>query len=86
METLRTELDDYRAQQTTLVEKRTLMENIMAWAGMVGNRLDDVPFEERRDILKLLLDQVVIDSDNNIRFTLYSETTFSLAKSLCRSN
>ena len=29
-----------------------------------------MPFEQRRDILKLLLDQVVIDRDNNVRFTL----------------
>ena len=70
LETLRAELDDYRAQQRTLAEKRILMENIVTWADKVGGHLDDVPFEQRRDILKLLLDQVVIDRDNNIRFTL----------------
>ena len=59
LETLRAELDDYRAQQRTLAEKRILMENIVTWADKVGGRLDDVPFEQRRDILKLLLDQVV---------------------------
>ena len=70
LETLRAELDDYRAEQRALAEKRILMENIVTWADKVGGRLDDVPFEQRRDILKLLLDQVVIDLDNNIRFTL----------------
>ena len=70
LETLRAELDDYRAQQRALAEKRILMENIVTWADKVGGRLDDVPFEQSRDILKLLLDQVVIDRDNNIRFTL----------------
>ena len=35
-----------------------------------SGRLDDVPFEQRRDILKLLLEQVVIDRDSNIRSTL----------------
>ena len=70
LETLRAELDDYRRQQTALAEKRILLENIVAWADKVGSRLDDMPFEQRRDILKLLLDQVVIDRDNNVRFTL----------------
>ncbi len=70
LETLRRELDDYRAQQAALAEKRILMENILAWASKVGDRLDEVPDEQRKDILKLLLDQVVIDGDNNIRFTL----------------
>ena len=53
-------------RQTALAEKRILLENIAAWADKVGGRLDDVPFEHRRDILKLLLDQVVIDRDNNV--------------------
>ena len=53
-------------RQTALAEKRILLENIAAWADKVGGRLDDVPFEQRRDILKLLLDQVVIDRDNNV--------------------
>ena len=53
-----------------LDEKRILLENIVAWADKVGGRLDEVPFEQRRDILKLLLDQVVIDGNNNVRFTL----------------
>ena len=89
LETLRAELDDYRRQQMALDEKRILLENIVAWADKVGGRLDEVPFEQRRDILKLLLDQVVIDGNNNVRFTLgiptegfvsntNSETTFAI--------
>ena len=70
LETLRAELDDYRAQQKGVAEKRILMDNIVAWARKGGGRLDDVPFEQRRDILKLLLDQAVIDRDNNIRLTM----------------
>ena len=59
LETLRAELDYYRAQQSALAEKRVLLENILAWADKVGDRFDDVPFEQRRDVLKMLLDQVV---------------------------
>ena len=65
----------------------------MAWAGKFGGRLDDVPYEQRWDILKLLLDQVVIDRDNNIRLTLgiptedmvsirYPETGFASQRTL----
>ena len=50
LETLRAELDDYRRQQTALDEKRIILENIVDWADKVGNRMDDVPFEQRRDI------------------------------------
>ena len=35
LETLRAELDDYRAQQSALAEKRILLENIVAWAERV---------------------------------------------------
>ena len=59
LETLRAELDDYRAQQSALAEKRILLENILGWADKIGDRLDDVPFEQRRDVLKMPLDQVV---------------------------
>ena len=93
LETLRAELDDYQTQQTALAEKRILLENVVAWADKVGGRLEDVPVEQRRDILKLLLDRVVIDRDNNIRLTMgiptedfvsimNSETTFAVQSPL----
>ena len=42
----------------------------MAWADSIGAQLDNVPFQQHRDILKLLLDQVVNDRHNNICITL----------------
>ena len=69
------------------------MENILTWAGKFGDRLDEVPNEQRKDILKLLVDQVVIDGDNSIRFTLgipaedlvsvkYAESKFTIRYAL----
>ena len=70
LETLQTKLDDYRGQESTTAQKRLLMENIVEWARTVGDGLDNLPEEGRRDLLKLLLEQVVIDKDNNVRLTL----------------
>ena len=70
LETLRARLDEYRSQQTALAEKRILMENIVTWAEKMGDRLDDLSDEGRREVLQLLLDGATIDRDNNVEITL----------------
>ena len=70
LETLRDKLDDYRAQQSMADKKRVLMENLLEWAGKFGEGLDDLSSEERRNVLLLLVDQVLIDRDNNVNITL----------------
>ena len=70
LETLRARLDEYRSQQTALAEKRVLMENIVTWAEMMGDSLDDLSEGGRRKMLELLLDGVTIDRDNNVEITL----------------
>ena len=70
LETLRGRLDEYRSQQTALAEKRNLMENTVIWAEKMGDRLDDLSDEGRREVLELLLDGVSIDRDNNVEITL----------------
>ena len=52
------------------VEKRVLMENIVEWAGKVGDGLDNLSSEERRDVLHLIVDQITVDRDNNVSITL----------------
>ena len=61
LETAREKLDDSRARESMASEKRVLMENLVDWAGKVGERQDDLPSEERRDALWLLVDQAVVD-------------------------
>ena len=70
LEAARARLDDLRARESMASEKRVLLENLVQWAGKFGEGLDDLPDEKRRDVLRLLVDQVVVDSDNNVNITL----------------
>ena len=53
-----------------MVEKGMLLENVAAWSERIGDRLNDLPDEERRELLQSLLDRVTIDRDNNLNLTL----------------
>ena len=70
LENLRAKLDDHRARESAEVERRVLMEYVLEWAEKVGEGLDDLPSGERRDVLQILLDRVMIDRDNNVVITL----------------
>ena len=70
LETAREKLDDLRARESMASEKRGLMENLVQWAGKFGKGLDDLPDEKRRDVLRLLVDQVLVDRNNNVSITL----------------
>ena len=51
-------------------EKRRLMEAVLAWAREVGQGLDELTPEQRKEILQMIVEQVVIDRDNNVDITL----------------
>ena len=70
LETAREKLDDLRAREPMASEKRVLMENLVQWAGKFGKGLDGLPDEKRRDVLRLLVDQVLVDRNNNVSITL----------------
>ncbi len=70
LETLREKLAGYQARETAEMEKRMLGEHVVEWAGRVGDGLDDLPQEKRREALRLLLDEVTIDGENNVNLTL----------------
>ena len=70
LEMLRARLDEYRSQQIALAEKRTLMENILAWAEKMGSRLDDLSDEGRKEVLQLVLEGATIDRDYRVEITL----------------
>ena len=42
----------------------------MEWAGWIGDGLDDLPQEQRREVLRLLLDGATIDKHNQVNLTL----------------
>ncbi len=70
LETARADLDDLHARESGASEKRTMMENLVQWAGEFGGRLDELPDEKRRDVLRLLVDQILVDKDNKVSITL----------------
>ena len=70
LETLRLKLDDYRAREMAEAEKQALGQHIVEWALRVSGSLDDLEDEERRDVLRLLLDGATIDRSNNVELTL----------------
>ena len=70
LESARAKLDDYRAREASEVEKRQLMETILTWARNVGQGIDELTDEQRKEILQMVLEKVVIDRDNNVDITL----------------
>ncbi len=70
LESARVKLDDYRAREASGAEKRRLMETVLSWARNVGQGIDELTDEERKEILQMVVEQVVIDRDNNVDITL----------------
>ena len=70
LEGARAKLDDYRAREASGTEKRRLMETVLSWARNVGQGLDELTDEQRKEILQMVVEQVVIDRDNNVDITL----------------
>ena len=68
LECARAKLDDYRARETSGAEKRRLTEAVFAWAKEVG--LGERTPEQRKEILQLVVEEVVIDGNNNVDVTL----------------
>ena len=85
LETLRARLDDYRDRESAETEKLLIMENLVQWAGEFGEGLDDLPDEKRREVLRLLLDGVTIDGQNNLNLTLAipTEEFVSIGTPIC---
>ena len=87
LETLRLKLDDYRTRELAEAEKRALGEHIVEWAHRIGGKLDDLGDKERREVLRLILDEATIDGSNNVELTLAvpTEDVVSIAGQSSRS-
>ena len=70
LESARAKLDDHRAREASGAEKRRVMEDVLAWAKRVGQDIDELTDEQRKEILQMVVEQVVIDRDNNVDITL----------------
>ena len=82
LEAARATLDELRSRDSLASEKRQLMKNLFRWAEKFGEGLDGLPDERRREVLRLVVDQVTIDGDNNVNITLGipAETLMSFEK------
>ena len=70
LERLRARLDEYRAGESAEADQRVVLEQVEEWARRVGEGLDGLPDEERREVLNLLLDEATIDGQNRVALTL----------------
>ena len=51
-------------------EKLRLMEAVFAWARDVGQGLDELPPKQRKEILQMVVEEVIVDRNNNVDITL----------------
>ena len=70
LERLRARLDEQRARESASADRRAALEQVDAWARRVGEGLDDLPDEQRRELLNLLLEEAAIDGENRVTLTL----------------
>ena len=63
-------MDGYRIREKTESEIRALMENVLVWAGEIGQSLNDPSPERSNKLLRLVVEQVVIDRDAHVLITL----------------
>lgn len=70
LESLREKVKDCRARESAQAGRRELAERVMEWAERMGTGLDDLPQEERREVLLLLLDEATIDRENKVSLSL----------------
>ena len=82
LETLREKLNGHRARESAQAEKRALGEHVVEWARRAGDRLDGLPQEKLREVLRLLLDGATIDEHNRVNLTLAipTEDVVSIAR------
>ena len=70
LEDLRMKLDDCRARQASEADRREKMDSILKWAEEIGDGVDDMAPEQRRNVLLGVVEGVTIDRHNELNITL----------------
>ena len=70
LESVRAKLDEYRARAASGAEKVRLVEAVFAWARDVGQGLDELTPEQRKEILQMVVEEVIVDRNDNVDITL----------------
>ena len=69
-DTAQAKVEDYRAQASMKAEKKALAGNIVRWVEKIGGGIDNLPQEDLREVLRLVVDEIVIDRDNRVTITM----------------
>ena len=67
---LRSSLDEYRGQMAMAMEAWTTTAGVLQWTEAVREGLELLSPEERREVMRLLLECVTIDGEDQVRITL----------------
>ena len=70
LENVRARLDDYHAWAASDAEKLRLTEVVFAWARDVGEGLDESTPEQRKEILQMVVEEVIVHRNNKVDITL----------------
>ena len=70
LESARRNLNDWRARESAQAGQMEMAERVLEWAELMGDGLDDLPEDKRREVLRLLLEEVTINREYNLTFTL----------------
>ena len=70
LESVRAKLDDYHAWPASGAEKVRLVEAFFAWARDVGQGLDELTSKQRKEILQMVVEEVIVHRGDNVDITL----------------
>ena len=70
LENVRAKLEDYRAWAASDAERSRLIEAVFAWVEDVGQSLDELTPEQRKQFFQMVVEEVIIDGNDNVNITL----------------
>ncbi len=70
LENVRSKLDDYRAWTASGTEKLRLKEAVFAWARDVGQGLDELTPEQRKEFLQMVVEEIIVHSNDKVDVAL----------------
>ena len=87
LEHLRAKLDEYQARLAMEVSAEQAAARVQEWAVEVNQGLDAMQPEERRELLKTVVDEITVDQDNNLEITIAipAESDVQIAQHASRS-
>ena len=70
LESVQAMLDQYRGRAARGVENLRLTEAVLAWARDVGQNLDALTPVQRKELLQMVVEEVIVDRTNKVDITL----------------